>query len=84
MVKRWAAVSVCVLCGYPTGSPEDMCAHHVASYADDWAMGNRLMCDFLHRGVVSALPKRCAATLTMFTELEPAGVLHGSEWEDAS
>jgi hypothetical protein len=54
-----------------------MCAHHVASYGDDWAMGNRIMCDFLHRGVVSPPPEQRAAILTMVTELEPAGVLHG-------
>jgi hypothetical protein len=59
-----------------------MCAHHVASYGDDWAMSNRIMCDFLHRGVVSPSPEHGAATLTMVTELEPAGVSRGSDWED--
>jgi len=76
-------MSLCIQCGYPTSGPDDMCAHHVASHADDWAMGNRIMCDFLHRGIVSP-PERCAAILTMFTELEPAGVLHGSEREEES
>jgi len=60
-----------------------MCAHHVASSGDDWAMGNRIMCDFLHRGV-SPPPEQRTATLTMDAELEPAGVLHGSDWEDES
>lgn len=46
--------------------------------------GNRIMCDFLHRGIVSPPPGRRAATLKMFTELEPARVLHGSEWEEES
>ena len=77
-------MSVCVQCGYPTSGPEDMCAHHVASSGDDWAMGNRIMCDFLHRGVVSPPPEQRTATLTMDAELEPAGVLHGSDWEDES
>ena len=77
-------MSICVLCGYPTGGAEDMCAHHAASYGDDWAMSNRIMCDFLHRGVVSPPPEQRAATLTMVAELEPAGVLHGSDWEDES
>jgi hypothetical protein len=28
--------------------------------ADDWATGNRIMCDFLHRGIVLARPQeRC-------------------------
>jgi hypothetical protein len=44
-----------------------MCAHHVDSRADDWAMGNRIMCDFLHRGVVSLPSERRAATPTIFT-----------------
>jgi hypothetical protein len=30
-------------------------------------MGNRVMCDFLHRGVVSLPSERRAATLTIFT-----------------
>jgi len=76
-------MSLCIQCGYPTSGPDDMCAHHVASDADDWAMGNRIMCDFLHRGIVSP-PEQCAAILTMFTELEPAGVFHGSEREEES
>jgi hypothetical protein len=59
-----------------------MCAHHAAGYGDDWAMSNRIMCDFLHRGVVSPPPEHRAAALTMVTELEPAGVSHGSDWED--
>ena len=77
-------MSLCIQCGYPTSGADDMCVHHVAAYADDWAMGNRIMCDFLHRGIVSPPPGRRAATLTMFTELEPARVLHGSEWEEES
>ena len=77
-------MSLCIQCEYPTSGPDDMCAHHVASDADDWAMGNRIMCDFLHRGIVSPPPGRRAATLKMFTELEPARVLHGSEWEEES
>jgi hypothetical protein len=46
---------LCIQCGYPTSGADDMCAHHVASYADDWAVSNRIMCDFLHRGNVSRL-----------------------------
>ena len=75
---------LCIQCGYPTSGPDDMCAHHVAAFGDDWAVGNRIVCDFLHRGIVSPPPEPRAATLTMFTEVEPAGVLHGSEWEDES
>jgi len=53
-----------------------MCVHHVDSYAGDWAMGNRIMCDFLHRGIVSPPPDRRAATLTILTRFEPA-----REWD---
>ena len=65
-------MSVCVQCGYPTSGPEDMCAHHVASYADDWAMGNRIMCDFLHRGIVSLTPREPADTSIEVLGLEAA------------
>jgi len=51
-------MSLCIQCGYPTSGADDMCVHHVAAYADDWAMGNRIMCDFLHRGIVSPPPGR--------------------------
>jgi len=44
-----------------------MCAHHVDSRADDWAMGNRIMCDFLHRGLVSLPSERRAAARSIFT-----------------
>jgi len=69
-------MSLCIQCGYSTSGPDDMCVHHVASYADDWAMGNGIMCDFLHRGIVSPRPGRRAATLTILTRFEPA-----REWD---
>ena len=67
-------MSLCVQCGYPTSGAGDMCVHHVASHADDWAMGNRIMCDFLHRGVVSPPFERGAATLTIFTRHDESRV----------
>jgi len=60
-------MSLCVQCGYPTVGAGDMCAHHVDSRADDWAMGNRIMCDFLHRGLVSLPSERRAAARSIFT-----------------
>ena len=42
------SMSVCSLCGYPTGDPGSVCRHHSADHGDDWARGNRLMCDLLH------------------------------------
>ena len=53
-------MSHCAQCGYTTNSPGELCAHHIAGYGspsvhgDDWAAGNRMMCDFLHRGIVVA------------------------------
>jgi hypothetical protein len=49
-------MSLCVLCGYPTRDPDDLCAHHSAGREDDWARSNRLMCDFLHRGITLPRP----------------------------
>jgi hypothetical protein len=49
-------MSRCVLCGQPTLGPDDVCAHHMSGHGDDWATGNRMMCDFLHRGIVSLTP----------------------------
>jgi hypothetical protein len=45
-------MSACPLCGWPTLSPEALCAHHSSSHEREWATGNRIMCDFLHRGIV--------------------------------
>jgi len=46
-------MALCVLCAQPTLGDQDVCAFHVASYGDDWATGNRIMCDFLHRGILN-------------------------------
>jgi hypothetical protein len=35
-----------------------LCAHLLFDIADDWAAGNRIVCDLVHRGVVPLrLPK---------------------------
>jgi len=47
-------MSLCVHCGHPTFAGSDLCSHHDSGHADDWATGNRIMCDFLHRGIVSS------------------------------
>lgn len=28
------------------------CSHHASDQADQWALSNRIMCDFFHRGIV--------------------------------
>ena len=49
-------MSLCVQCAQPTLGSGEFCIHHLAAHADGWATGNRLMCDFLHRGIVPATP----------------------------
>ena len=43
---------LCVLCGQVTLDTDEICRHHMGGHEDDWATANRVMCDFLHRGVV--------------------------------
>jgi len=50
-------MSRCAQCGFPTLAPDALCQHHAGGHADDWAAGNRMICDFLHRGVVSSAPR---------------------------
>ena len=49
-------MSLCVLCAQPTLGPGECCAYHLAGQTDDWATSNRVMCDFIHRGVVAPTP----------------------------
>jgi hypothetical protein len=45
-------MSLCAYCGYPTVGA--WCDYHAnAPEGDDWATGNRIMCDFVHRGIVA-------------------------------
>ena len=53
---RGRLMSLCVQCAQPTLGSGEFCIHHLAAHADGWATGNRLMCDFLHRGIVPATP----------------------------
>jgi hypothetical protein len=42
-------MSLCACCGVPIGDV-GLCAHHHAvDGGDDWAVANRIMCDFVHR-----------------------------------
>ena len=55
-------MSRCVLCGEPTLAEENFCLFHHDGDEDAWAAGNRIMCDFLHRGIVPpASPEHAAA-----------------------
>ena len=44
-------MSLCSLCGQATLDASSLCTHHSSSYGDDWATSNRIMCDFVHRGI---------------------------------
>jgi hypothetical protein len=49
-------VSLCAYCGYAIVGSSGICPFHSDAEADDWARQNRIMCDFIHRGVVMAVP----------------------------
>ena len=44
-----------VQCAQFTLGTAEIRSHHDSGYGD-WATVNRIMCDFLHRGVVAATP----------------------------
>jgi hypothetical protein len=47
-------MTLCAYCGLPPLDGGSLCAHHGPAGGDDWARGNRIMCDFIHRGIVAA------------------------------
>lgn len=42
----------CAYCGEATVDLSGICRFHSMLQADDWARANRIMCDFIHRGIV--------------------------------
>ena len=50
-------MSLCAYCGQATNDLGGLCAYHTFGDGGDWATGNRIMCDFLHRGIVSLTPR---------------------------
>jgi hypothetical protein len=46
-------MTLCAYCGAETSS-HGLCSYHPSAHGDDWARSNRVMCDFVHRGVVPA------------------------------
>ena len=84
-------MSVCASCGLTIPDDVGLCPHHHVAYGgDDWAVANRIMCDFLHRRTV---PRRMtkaerdddlsAVTHTLDGEgyilLQVTRAFHGSE-----
>jgi hypothetical protein len=55
---RYRALSLCALCASPTADA-GLCTHHIFVFGDgsSWATGNRIMCDFVHRGIVPLTPR---------------------------
>ena len=48
-------MSLCASCGLQLGGGDaGLCPHHHDVYGDGWAVANRIMCAFFHRGVVPA------------------------------
>ena len=45
-------MSLCTACGLSREDGRELCAQHDYSVADDWATGNRILCDWFHRGIV--------------------------------
>ncbi|RJQ36417.1 hypothetical protein C4552_03965 [Candidatus Parcubacteria bacterium] len=60
----------CVMCDNRLQGA-DICPHHIDCASRDWAEGNRIMCDFLHR---KKLPPRLA-----MAERDDAGA-HREDW----
>ena len=56
------AVSLCACCGQPAGDRSDLCGYHTLGDGGDWAAGNRIMCDFIHRGIVPHTPRDTSET----------------------
>ncbi len=64
-------MSLCVVCAQPTLGDTDVCVFHLYGQGDDWASGNRIMCDFLHRGMLRPASSERADDL----DLELVGAL---------
>ena len=65
-------MKLCPICGHPIVGLGAMCSYHTAApLRDDWARGNRVMCDFVHRGIVAgaAEPWPARALEIVFDEL---------------
>ena len=49
-------MALCVVCGLPLYGDLDLCPHHECGHAEDWAVANRIMCDFVHRQQIRPRP----------------------------
>jgi len=44
-------IGQCWVCGQRVVGNAGLCAHHAAMSTKNWAVGNRILCDFFHRGI---------------------------------
>ncbi len=66
-------MSRCAVCAVPlTGRRRGLCSFHEGGWGRDWAAENRILCDFVHRGMA---PQRLPAE-------ERSRGLHAPEAED--
>ena len=49
-------MSLCAYCSLEMQSPGVLCVRHTNVFGEDWAAGNRIICDFVHRGIVPPTP----------------------------
>lgn len=53
MMSMSGVQNLCALCGQRLVGRESLCAAHHTMAGEEWAAVNRIMCDFLHRGVAT-------------------------------
>lgn len=51
-------MSLCASCGLQLSGDSALCPHHHCVYGDDWAVANRIICNFIHRKIE---PERLSA-----------------------
>jgi hypothetical protein len=44
-------MSLCIMCGGSNPDQGEICSYHMAA-EESWSVGNRIMCDFVHRAIV--------------------------------
>jgi hypothetical protein len=44
-------MSLCASCGLELPGDGGLCPHHHCVYGEDWAEGNKIFCDWLHRRI---------------------------------
>jgi len=66
-------VSLCVACGLALAGDADFCPHHQSGYAEDWAVANRIMCDFVHRKAIPPSPPPGPHDESLWADEDPCG-----------